>query len=57
MVQVIVVELTTVGEAQVEPPKSTVAPVKNPVPVIVAVVPPARAPAVGRTAVTVGGGI
>lgn len=36
-------------------PKSTVCPIWNPVPVIVTVVPPVTGPAVGLTAVTVGG--
>ena len=38
------------------PPKVTLIPVTNPVPVIVTAVPPAKAPRSGKTAVTVGAG-
>jgi hypothetical protein len=54
VVQVMLVELTTVTEEQLEPPKLTVAPDKKSVPVIVTLVPPPREPAFGETLVTVG---
>ena len=47
---------TTVSEVQETPPTVAVAPVKNPVPVIVTGVPPAVLPDVGETEVTVGAG-
>jgi hypothetical protein len=48
------VGLTTVTPVACTEPKSTVAPVKNPVPLIVTLVPPAAGPLSGLTAVTVG---
>ena len=46
--------LTTVREVQVVPPMETVAPVKNPLPVMVAVVAPANFPLLGLIEVMVG---
>ena len=51
-----VVAEVTVTLLALEVPKSTVAPVTNPVPVIVTEVPPATGPAVGTMLVTVGTG-
>jgi hypothetical protein len=51
------VEETTVGEVQVTPPTVVVAPVRNPVPVIVIDVLPAVVPVSGETEVTVGAGV
>ncbi len=53
---VMLVPETTVTLLVLVRPKSTVAPVTNPVPVIVTVVPPATGPAAGTTPVTVGTG-
>jgi hypothetical protein len=54
VVQVMLVELTTVTVPHDDPPKLTLAPVKKPVPVIVTFVPPPSAPAFGEIPVTVG---
>jgi hypothetical protein len=54
VVHVIEVGLTTFTLLQADPPKSTVAPVINPVPVIVTGVRPVGAPAIGETLVMVG---
>ena len=55
--QVMEVALTTVRLVQAVPPMLTVAPLKNPEPVMVSLSPPERLPAwmMGLTAVTVGG--
>ena len=50
-----VAETKTIPEA-VTPPMLTLAPVTNPVPVIVTAVPPAGRPPMGDTALTVGAG-
>ena len=50
------VALTTFTPVAAVPPKLTVAPDKNPLPVMVTAVPPAVEPEVGETAVTVGAG-
>jgi hypothetical protein len=50
------VDELTEGEVHGLPPTVTVAPVKKPVPVKVIAVPPAKAPADGAAAVTVGAG-
>ena len=55
VVQVIFVAETTVTDVQGVPPTLTVAPAKNPVPVIDIAVPPAVEPFAGETLVTVGG--
>ena len=55
-VVVINVALTTVTPVADVPPNFTVAPVKNPVPVIVTAVPPAAGPDAGAIPVTVGAG-
>ena len=47
----------TVTEVHELAPKVTVAPVRNPVPVIVTEVPPSSAPVVGETELTVGAGL
>jgi hypothetical protein len=49
------VEETTVGEAQANPPTLTVAPLRKPVPVIVIDVLPVVVPVSGETELTVGG--
>ena len=49
--------LTTVTDVAAVPPSFTVAPVKNPVPVIVTLVPPAIVPAFGEMLVGLGGGL
>ena len=54
IVHVIVVELPSIGEEQVVPPILAVTPVKNPVPVIVIVAPPASGLELGVILVTVG---
>jgi hypothetical protein len=51
---VIDVALSTLTPVAASPPKVTVAPVTNPVPVMVTEVPPAGRPAVGATEVTAG---
>ena len=56
VVAVMEVALTTFTPVAAVPPKLTVAPDKNPVPVMVTAVPPAVEPEVGETAVTVGAG-
>ena len=53
---VIEIELTTTTLVAGEPPIETVAPERNPVPVIVTEVPPEVEPEVGEMAVTVGAG-
>jgi hypothetical protein len=53
---VIVVAFTTVTPVAAVPPNVTVAPAVKPVPVIVALVPPAAGPEVGAIELTVGGG-
>jgi hypothetical protein len=50
------VALTTFTPVAALPPKLTVAPVRNPVPVMVTAVPPAGRPLAGETDVTVGAG-
>ena len=57
VVAVMEVELTTVTLVAAVPPNVTVAPLKNPVPVIVTDVPPLVLPEVGEIAVTVGAGV
>ena len=54
MVAVIVVEFTKVTPVAGTPPKVTVAPLTNSVPVMVTAVPPSVVPLVGVTEVTVG---
>ncbi len=54
VVQVIIVELTTVTPLHEEPPKSISAPFIKPVPVIVTRVPPMIAPELGDTLIIVG---
>jgi hypothetical protein len=49
------VVVRTVTSVATGPPNSTVAPVLNPVPVTVILVPPLAGPDVGETEVTVGG--
>jgi len=49
--------LTTFTPVAAVPPKLTVAPDKNPLPMIVTAVPPAVEPEVGETPVTVGAGL
>ena len=56
VVAVIDVLFTTVTPVAAVPPRLTVAPAKNPVPVMVTGVPPAVVPEVGEIAVTVGAG-
>ena len=56
VVAVIDVLFTTVTPVAAVPPRLTVAPAKNPVPVIVTGVPPAVVPDVGVIPVTVGAG-
>ena len=56
VVAVMEVALTTFTPVAAVPPKLTVAPAKNPVPVMVTAVPPEAEPVVGETAVTVGAG-
>ena len=56
VVAVIDVLLTTVTPVAAVPPRLTVAPARNPVPVIVTAVPPAVVPLLGLTLVTVGAG-
>ena len=55
VVQVMVVAATTTEVAAV-PPMATVAPARNPLPVMVIAVPPATGPRPGVTAVMVGAG-
>jgi hypothetical protein len=55
-VAVIDVALTTVTLVAAVPPNFTVAPERNPVPVIVVAVPPAAGPEAGAIDVTVGAG-
>ena len=57
VVAVIEVLLATVTPVAAVPPRLTVAPVRNPVPVIVTGVPPAVVPEVGAIALTVGAGL
>jgi hypothetical protein len=52
--QVIDVELMTTGKVQAGPPNVTVAPVTNPVPIILTDAPPDNDPALGETLETVG---
>ena len=56
VVTVMEVELTTVTLVADDPPNVTVAPLKNPVPVMVTDVPPLVVPEVGEIEVTVGAG-
>lgn len=56
-VAVIEVPLTTFTPDADVPPSFTVAPVRNPVPVIVTAVPPAVVPVAGEIALTVGAGL
>ena len=51
---VIEVAFTTVMPVAAVPPIVTVAPLRNPVPVIVTLVPPARGPKLGEILITVG---
>ena len=57
VVAVIDVLLTTFTLVAAVPPNVTLAPAKNPVPVIVTDVPPAVVPDTGEMAVTVGAGL
>ena len=57
VVAVIVVLFTTVTPVAGVPPTLTVAPAKNPVPVIVTAVPPAAVPEFGAMEATVGEGV
>jgi len=57
IVAVIEVLLTTVTPVAAVPPKLTVAPERNPVPLIVTGVPPFTVPEAGLIAVTVGAGL
>jgi len=56
-VAVIVVLLTTVTPVAGVPPRLTVCPARNPVPVMVTDVPPAAVPDAGEIPVSVGGGL
>src|SRR2546425_3863650 len=56
VVALICVALTTLTPVATDPPTVAVAPAAKPVPVIVIGVPPAVVPALGLTALTVGGG-
>jgi hypothetical protein len=57
VVAVIVVLLTTVTPVAGVPPRLTVCPARNPVPVIVTAVPPAAVPDAGEIPVSVGVGL
>ena len=57
VVAVIVVLLTTVTPVAAVPPRLTVAPARNPVPVMLTAVPPVVVPEVGEIDVTVGAGL
>src|SRR5580704_14041025 len=56
VVAVILVLLDTVTAVAAVPPRLTVAPLRNPVPVIVTTVPPLAVPDVGEIELTVGAG-
>jgi hypothetical protein len=57
VIAVIEVLLTTVTPVAAVPPKLSVAPERNPVPLMVTGVPPFTVPEVGLSAVTVGAGL
>ena len=57
VVAVMVVELTTTTAVAGVAPRLTVAPARNPVPVMVTAVPPAAVPDAGEIPVSVGGGL
>ena len=57
VVAVIDVLFITVTPVAGVPPRLTVAPARNPVPVMVTAVPPAAVPDAGETPVSVGGGL